>query len=33
MMTYKGFIGVAEYDEVHKILTGSVINTRTVITL
>ena len=32
MMTYKGYIGKAEYDDVHHVFSGSVINTRTVIT-
>jgi Uncharacterized protein encoded in hypervariable junctions of pilus gene clusters len=32
MMTYKGFIGDAGYDSDEKIFTGSVINSRTVIT-
>ena len=32
MMTYKGYIAVVEYDDQNKILVGSVINTRTVIT-
>ena len=32
MMTYKGFIGVVEYDDEARIFSGEVINTRTVIT-
>ncbi len=32
MMNYKGYIGVAEYDEEAKIFHGNVINTRDVIT-
>ena len=32
MMTYKGFIGVVEYDDKARIFSGEVINTRTVIT-
>ena len=31
-MTYKGFIGNVEYDDVARVFSGSVINTRTVIT-
>ena len=31
-MTYKGYIGQVEYDDDCKIFTGTVINTRTVIT-
>jgi predicted HicB family RNase H-like nuclease len=31
-MIYKGFVGKIEYDDEFKILSGSVINTRTVIT-
>ena len=32
MMTYKGFVGKVEYDDDAGILSGSVVNTRTVIT-
>lgn len=32
MMNYKGYIGKVEYDDENRIFTGSVINTRTVIT-
>ena len=32
MMNYKGYIGKVEYDDENKVFTGSVINTRTVIT-
>ena len=32
MMTYKGFVGVVEYDDEARIFSGEVINTRTVIT-
>ncbi len=32
MMKYKGYIGTAEYDDENKIFSGSVLNTRTVIT-
>ena len=32
MMNYKGYIGYVEYDDENKVLTGRVINTRTVIT-
>ena len=31
-MTYKGYIGVVEFDEEEHIFTGSVVNTRDVIT-
>ncbi len=31
-MNYKGYIGNVEYDDEHRIFSGSVINTRTVIT-
>lgn len=32
MMTYKGFVGLVEYDDEARIFSGEVINTRTVIT-
>lgn len=32
MMNYKGYIGEVEYDDEAKIFSGTVINTRTVIT-
>ena len=32
MMNYKGYIGKVEYDDINRIFSGSVINTRTVIT-
>lgn len=32
MMNYKGYIGDVEYDDEAKIFSGTVINTRTVIT-
>ena len=32
MMNYKGYIGTVEYDDENRVFTGSVINTRTVIT-
>ena len=32
MMTYKGFVGVVEYDDEARIFSGEVINARTVIT-
>ena len=32
MMTYKGFVGVVEYDDEARIFSGEVIYTRTVIT-
>lgn len=32
MMNYKGYIGNVEYDDVNRVFTGSVINTKTVIT-
>ena len=32
MMTYKGYVGKVEYDDVNKVFAGEVINTRTVIT-
>ena len=32
MMNYKGYIGKVEYDDVNRIFSGSVVNTRTVIT-
>ena len=32
MMTYKGFVGVVEYDDEARIFSGEVINTRTVLT-
>lgn len=32
MMTYKGFVGVVEYDDGARIFSGEVINTRTVLT-
>ena len=31
-MMYKGYVGEVEYDDEYKIFSGSVINTRTVIT-
>ena len=31
-MTYKGYVGIVEYDEDEHIFTGSVVNTRDVIT-
>lgn len=31
-IVYKGYVGEVEYDDEHKIFSGSVINTRTVIT-
>ena len=32
MMKYKGYIGKVEYDDENRVFTGSVVNTRTVIT-
>ena len=32
MMNYKGYIGQVEYDDENRIFSGSVINTRDVIT-
>lgn len=32
MMNYKGYIGSVEYDDENRVFTGTVINTRTVIT-
>ena len=32
MMKYKGYIGNVEYDDENRIFSGSVINTKTVIT-
>ncbi len=32
MMNYKGYIGTVEYDDENRVFTGSVINTRAVIT-
>ena len=32
MMNYKGYIGKVEYDDENRVFTGSVINTKTVIT-
>ena len=32
MMNYKGYIGSVEYDDESRVFTGTVINTRTVIT-
>ncbi|MBR5336657.1 MAG: type II toxin-antitoxin system HicB family antitoxin [Lachnospiraceae bacterium] len=32
MMNYKGYIGKVEYDDVNHVFSGTVINTRTVIT-
>ena len=32
MMNYKGFVGSVEYDDENRVFTGTVINTRTVIT-
>ena len=32
MMNYKGYIATIEYDDIARIFTGEVINTRTVIT-
>ncbi len=32
MMNYKGYVGSVEYDEENRVFTGTVINTRTVIT-
>ena len=32
MMNYKGYVGSVEYDDENRVFTGTVINTRTVIT-
>ena len=32
MLSYKGFVGVVEYDDEARVFSGEVINTRTVIT-
>ena len=32
MMNYKGYIGSVEYDDENRVFSGTVINTRTVIT-
>ena len=32
MMNYKGYIAKVEYDDENRVFTGSVINTKTVIT-
>ena len=32
MMNYKGYIGTVEYDDENRVFTGSVVNTRAVIT-
>ena len=32
MMNYKGYIGKVEYDDENRVFTGSVVNTKTVIT-
>ena len=32
MMNYKGYIAKVEYDDENRVFTGSVVNTRTVIT-
>lgn len=32
MMNYKGYIGTFEYDDENRVFTGSVVNTRAVIT-